>query len=153
MQIFKTEKKIFWINELKSWVWTFVFVTIFYFGIQLFSKMTFDNLIIGVVVLLLSKIGNTLTQYHIIEIHIDREKNQLTFLLNSYISGQKNKQYELKHASSELIYNSGLTKYFTSPYFLEILIRPKDIFKIHNRYGFSLNTLISVDKSIKSKRD
>ena len=113
--------------------------------------MTHDKLVIGVIVLLLLKIGDTLTQYHVTEIHIDSESNQLTFMLNSIMSGEKTKQYKLEKATSDLKNNSGVTKYFASPYSLKIFLKPKDTFSLSNRYGFSFETLKQVDRSIKNK--
>jgi hypothetical protein len=150
MQIFKTDKKNFLANELKSWLWTLAFATLLYFGFQQFLSVTHDKLIIGVVVLLLLKIGDTLTQYHVTEIQVDKQKNELTFLLNSIMSGEKVKKYELGQASSELIHNSGLTKLLSSPVTLKIFLTTKDTFRINNRYGFSTKTLTSVDNTLKS---
>ena len=151
MQIFKTDKTTFWKNELKSWFWTTLTIAVFYFGLKLFFQMTHDKLVIGVIVLLLLKIGDTLTQYHVTEIHIDSESNQLTFMLNSIMSGEKTKQYKLEKATSDLKNNSGVTKYFASPYSLKIFLKPKDTFSLSNRYGFSFETLKQVDRSIKNK--
>jgi hypothetical protein len=151
MQTFKTDKKIFWISELKSWFWTFVFATFLYFGFKLFLSLTTDIIYVGVIVIFLTKLADTLTQYHLVEIQIDGQNNQLLFVLNSIMSGEKIKRYELGQATSELINNSGLTKYLSSPFTLNIFLRPKDNFKITNRYGFSLATLASVDKAINLK--
>lgn len=150
MQIFKTDKNIFWANELKSWLWTLAFATLLYFGFQQFLSVTNNKLIIGVVILLLFKIGDTLTQYHVTEIQVDSQKKQLTFILNSIMSGEKVKRYELGQVRSELIHNSWLTKLLSSPFTLKIFLVPKDMFRINNRYGFSTKTLVSVDNTLKS---
>lgn len=149
MHVFKTDKKFFWINELKSWLWTFVFAALLYFGLKQFSSLTNDNIIVGVIVILLLKIADTFTQYHIIEIQIDGQKQQLTLVLKSILSGEKIKQYALGQVTSELISHSSLTRYLSSPFTLKIFLKPKDAFIISNRYGFTLETLTSVDKTLK----
>ena len=150
MQVFKTDKRFFWTNELISWVWTFAFAALLYFGIKLFSSLTNENILVGVFVILLLKLGDSLTQYHVIEIQIDEQNKQMTLILNSIMSGEKIKKYELRQASSELINNSGLTRYLSSPFTLKIFLNPKDTLVIGNRYGFKLDTLTSVDKVLKS---
>ena len=150
MQVFKTDKKLFWANELKSWLRTFAFAVLLYFGLKYFYSLTNDNIIIGFVVILLLKLSDSLTQYHVREIQIDAQKKQMNVILNSRMSGEKIKKYELDQATSELVNNIGLTKYLSSPFILKIFLKPKDTFLISNRYGFSLDTLTSVDQMLKS---
>ena len=152
MQVFKTDKKLFWANELKSWLWTFAFAALLYFGLKYFSSLTNDNIIVGVFVILLLKLADTLTQYHVKEIHIDEQKKEMTVILNSRMSGEKIKKYELEKATSELINSSGLTRYLSSPFTLKVFLKPKDTFIISNRYGFTLETLTSVNKILKSTK-
>jgi hypothetical protein len=152
MQVFKIDKKLFWTNELKSWLWTFAFAALSYFGLKYFSSFANDNIIVGVVVILLLKLADTLTQYHVKEIQIDGQKKQLTVILNSRMSGEEIKSYELAQATSELINNSGLTKYLSSPFTLKLFLNPKDTFVISNRFGFTLETLTSLDKILKSMK-
>jgi len=150
MQVFKTDKKLFKANELKSWLWTFAFAVLLYFGLKYFFSLTNDNIIVGVVVIFLLKLADTLTQYHVSEIQIDEQKKQMTVILNSIMSGEKIKGYELGQATSELINNSGLTRYLSSPFTLKVILKPKDTFVIGDRYGFTLDTLTLVDKVLKS---
>lgn len=151
MQVFKTDKKIFWANELKSWLWTFAFIAFVYFVISLFLFLTSNNISVGVAVVLLLKLSDTFTQFHLKEIQIDDQTNQLIFVLNSVMSGEKIKKYEFGQATSELTINSGLNKYLSSPFTLKILLRPKDILRITDRYGYSLATLTVVDNIINLK--
>ncbi len=150
MHVFKTDKDKFRTNELKSWLWTFAFAGLIYFAWKYFFSFTNDNLIVGVSVVLLLKLGDTLTQYHVREIKIDEDQRLITVLLNSRMSGEKIKIYELEHVTSELKIKSGLTKYLFSSYILKIYLNPKNTFVISNRYGFSLETLTSLDKVLKS---
>jgi hypothetical protein len=152
MLTFKTDKKLFWTNELKSWLWTFAFAALLYLGLKQFSSLSSDTIMVGVVVIILLKLGDTLTQYHVREIQIDEQKNEMTFILNSRMTGQKRKIYGLEQTTSELINNSGLSKFFSSPFTLKIFLKPNDTFVISNRYGFTLDTLTSVDNILKSMK-
>ena len=121
-----------------------------YFGLKYFFSFKNDNIILVVVVILLLKLADTFTQYYVKEIHIDRQKKEMTLLLNSIMSGEKIKTYKLAQATSELIKNSGLARYLSSPLTLKVFLKPNDTFVINNRHGFALDTLTSVDKELKS---
>lgn len=149
MQVFKTDKKLFWTNELKSWLWTFAIAALMYFSLNYFFHKPG---IVSVYVLLLLKLSDTLTQYHVREIQIDGQKNELTVILISRMSGQKINRYELDQTFSELIINSGLTRFLARPFTLNIFLNPKKTFVISNRYGFTLETLTSVDKLLRSTK-
>lgn len=105
----------------------------------------------GVAVALILKLRDTLVQFHVTEVHVEKENNQLKFVLQSLMAGEKIKKYEFEQVTSQLIINSGLTKYLLSPFILKIFLRPKDLYIITNRYGFSLANLSSLDKAINSK--
>ncbi len=152
MQIFKIDKKNYWINELKSWLWDIAFAALLYLGCKYFTTLTDDNIVIVAAVILLIKLGDTLTQYHVNEIRIDGEKQQMTVILHSPMSGEKIKQYDVSQVTSTLSNNSGLTKYLSSPFTLHIFLNPKDTLKLTNRYGFTLATLQSVDETLKLRR-
>lgn len=149
MQVFKTDRKLFWTNQLKSWALTIVFATALYFVLRLFSSASTDNLLVGVVILFLLKISDTFTPYHVTAIEIDRQTNQLIFKLYRFISGDKVRKYELSQARSELVYHSAIANAVSSPVTLKILLSSKDTFRINSRYGFSKETLTSVDKAMK----
>ena len=137
MQVFRTDRKLFWTNELKSWALIIVFATALLFGFQLFSSTKTDNLLVGIFVLFLIKIADTITQYHVTEIEIDKLRNEMIFKLYSPMSGEKIKKYELKVVRSELRHHSGITKLLSSAVTLNLLLTPKDMFRINSRYGFS----------------
>jgi hypothetical protein len=149
MQVFKADKNLFWTNELKSWALILVFVTILYFIFRILSTTT-DDLFVGIFVVFLLKAADTLTPYHVTAIEIDRKTNQLTFKLYSLISGKKVKRYELKQVRSELIYHSGIVRLLSSPVTLKVWLVPKGMFRITSRYGFSQETLTSVNNALKS---
>jgi hypothetical protein len=149
MQVFKTNKKKFWANELKGWTILIAFSILLYFVFLYFFPTTNDRIISGITVLFLLKIGDSLTQFHVKEIQICRQKNQLTLILTSRMSGEKIMTYNLLQASSELIINSGYKKYYSFPYILKIFLKPKDTFVIKAKYGFTKETLMLVDSELK----
>lgn len=150
MQIFKTDKKRFRANELKSWLCTVGIAALVYFTVDFFALLAMDTTIAGVTIMLLLKLGDWLTQFHVKEIQIDRPNNELTFVLDSIMSGEKIKRYELSSATSALAINSGLKRHLFSAFVLKIFLHPKHIFTIGSRYGFSQETLRFIDSAIKS---
>lgn len=102
---------------------------------KLFLQNT--NPVISPISLLLLKIGALLTQYHFIEIQVDKQKDRLVFILNSRMSGREVKSCGIKEASSILVYPPGLKRFLFSPVTLNILLPEKRIFRVTTRYGFS----------------
>ena len=74
----------------------------------------------------------------------------MIFKLYSPMSGEKIKKYELKVVRSELRHHSGITKLLSSAVTLNLLLTPKDMFRINSRYGFSSKALTSIDNTLKS---
>jgi hypothetical protein len=99
---------------------------------------------------LLLKLADTLTQYHVKEIQIDGQQQQINLLLNSPMSGEKLRRYERGQVSSKFTTHSGFKKYLYAPFSLTIFLGPKARFVITNKYGFTADVLVSVDKAIKS---
>jgi hypothetical protein len=150
MQTFKTDHTLFLKNELRSWLWTFLFAATLYFGFKFFSNLTDSKLIVPIVVIFLLKLSDTFIQYHVAEIRIDREKGQLIFLLKSIFSGEKVKTYEWAQATSQLTIKTGFASYFDSHFILEIFLKPKEKFRLNGRYGFSQKVLGAIDDTLKS---
>lgn len=150
MQKFKADKNLYLANELKSWLWVFALAIPVYFVNKLFLSTTINNITIAFLVFIFLKIGDTFVQYHIAEIKVDKENNQLIFILKSLMSGEKTTKYALQPAGSELIYNRGMKSLFFSPITLTIYLPYKDKFRISNRYGFSVETLTAIDNTFKS---
>ena len=145
MQVYKTEKKSYLTNELKSWLLTMVIALILFLVFKLFFSLSEDKILLGIVVLFLLKLGDTLTQYHVTEIRLDANSNQITFILNNIMSGEKNKNYNLQQTHSEIIKTSKLNTFLNSDLILKIYLPDKKLFKIGSRYGFSPSTLETID--------
>ena len=149
MQVFKTGKMLFWTNEIKSWAFNVAFAIILYLCFRQYSSMGTENISIGLAVLLVLKIEETLTPYHITEIKFDEQRNLLILNLYSPMSGDKTKEYKLEQVRSELIHHSGIRKLLYSSVTLKVLMTYRGMFKINSRYGFSPSTLTSIDKTLK----
>ena len=149
MQVYKTEKKSYLTNELKSWLLTMVIALILFLVFKLFFSLSEDKILLGIVVLFLLKLGDTFTQYHVTEIRLDANSNQITFILNNIMSGEKNKNYNLQQTHSEIIKTSKLNTFLNSDLILKIYLPDKKFFKIGSRYGFSPSTLETIDSSLK----
>ena len=150
MEVYKADKKIFWRSELKTWIVIILFTAFLLFLFKFLFNFSSNNIFMSVLIIFLLKLSNTLTQYHVVEIQIDKNNNQLNFILESIMSGEKVKKNELSQTSSELIFSSGFIKYLSPKFYLKILLGSNDIFKITSRYGFSLNTLTLVNKSLEN---
>lgn len=150
MQVFSTDTKLFWSNELKSWLWIFAFTGLLFLSLKYFLSFTNDRIIFLAVVVLLLKLSDTLTQYHVREIKIDEQKKQLIVIFHSSLSGEKIKKYNINKVTSEIIKNSGIKSYLFSHFALKIFLEPKNTLVINSRYGFTLDALLSVDKELRS---
>ena len=150
MQTFNIDKKTFWINEIKSWLTVIAFAILLSFIFSYFFSFKVDRIITGFCVIILLKLSDSLTQFHIKQIQIDKTTNQLTFILQSRMSGQKVMKYKLEQMTSELITNNGLKKFFSFPIVLKVYLKPKDTFSITNKYGFTNDILLLVDRELKS---
>jgi hypothetical protein len=149
MQVFTPNRKIYQSNELKSWAWTVAFVLFLYFGVRSFFPISQDSLFVGVAVAFLLKLGNTLTQYHVETIQLDKESDKLNLVLSSVMSGQKYKTYDLRQITTELTENKTLLTGFKPSLALKIHITEKGSFQINSRYGFTTDTLTAVNNAVK----
>jgi hypothetical protein len=149
MKIFKTDNKIFWQNQIKSWFLLIAFSVLAYF-ISIYFFPTNTHIVkTFIVTLYFFKLSDNLTQFHITEIQINKQANQLIFILKSRLSGEKIMKYELEQAKSEITTYSGLRKYNLHPYVLKIFLKPKDSFRITSKYGFTKDTLLLIDSELK----
>jgi len=148
MQAFTTDRKTYQTNELKSWAWTIAFALVLYSGFKLFSLVPQNSLFVGLTVIFLIKLGDTLTQYHVKTIQLDKENNRLNLILSSPMSGQKHKTYDLSQVSAELADNKSWTNGFGSSPVLKIYVTNKITFQLTSRYGFTKDILASVNQAL-----
>jgi hypothetical protein len=149
MQVFKTDKNKYLTSELKSWLGAMVFGIIFYFVFKFIFSVSQNIIFVGLVVLVLLKLSNMLTQYHTSEIRINPSANQLTILLSSIMLGSKENNYSLRDSKSQVTNKSKFGFLVKSGLTLEIYLPNDKAFKINDRYGFSEGTLEAIDNSIK----
>ena len=148
MQVFKTDKNTFLRNELVSWLGTVLFTLLLYVGFKSFSSQPDGRLLVPVCLVILFKLRDTLTHFHIREIKVDEQANQLTFVLHSVMAGERLKSYNLRLLKSDIIRYSGLLKIFRSSATLKVTLPNQETFRVSTRYGFSANTLTIVDKTL-----
>lgn len=151
MQVFNTYRKIYFINELKSWALTLVLVLILFFIIRFFTSSTERSFLVGITLLVLLKLRDFIVPFHVKQVKIDVDNKRLIFLLKSIISGEKIKTYNLDGTKSELIEHSGLESFFLSPVRIRIITSAKERFEINSRYGFPAHTLKELDKAIRNQ--
>ena len=148
MQVFKTDRNIYLTNQLISWVWTIAFVLLVYFGFKLLSPQPIGRLLVPISLIILYRLRDTLTQFHVKKIKVDAQTNQLSFLLQSVMSGQKIRNYDLRQIKSELITYSRFASILYSSMTLKVLLPKNEVFRISSRYGFSANTLTLIDNAL-----
>ena len=148
MQAYKINKKAFWVKGFKNLLIKFSIQIFSIFVFSLFININQELFITIVFTLLLMECGNFITQLHIKEIQVDKEKNEISFFLKSIYSGEKIKKYILGKISSQLVKNTGFRKYFYGELSLKMKVSDKEIFDVTNRYGFYNDTLISIENTL-----
>lgn len=151
MKIFKTDKRIRLINELKSWAWVLITTGVLVFFIFRLSSMKLEHFWNVMIVTFLMKLSDTLFQYHVDEIRIDAYTNKLFIGLSSLLSGNEEKIYDLDQVQVTTNKNFRLNKWLIGPKTINILLPKNKIFKISGRYGFSEDSLNEIESAIKSK--
>src|SRR5687767_13325096 len=101
MQVFKSHTPIRIRSEFKSWGITLLIIWLVYIVLNQFGQINrMEWSVIGGIFLL--KIGNTLSQFVVSEIHVDHISDTVTFVLQSPLSGQKTQVFLLHEMQSEL---------------------------------------------------
>jgi hypothetical protein len=149
MPVFTTDKKNYLIRESKSWASTVIFTLIVYGSFKLFLSMRQDTVIIGLVSVFLLKLIDTLTQYHVNVIQIDKEKGKMNLRLNSLLTGYDYKTYKLQEVASELTETKSWLNFNQTVLRLRIYLPGKKVLQITNRYGFTDDTLKLIDDTLK----
>ena len=140
MQVFQIDKKKYFARELKKWLVLLFFSGIGAFGGYLMNTLDLNQIgyfLVGEILLLVQD----LFQFHVREIIIDAGANELRFDLQSPLSGEMSKIFDLNDAKVILIENTGLRKWLFDPIQLKVFLPKKQVFKITKRYGFAAETL------------
>ncbi|MFN7014407.1 MAG: hypothetical protein ACK4ON_09085, partial [Bacteroidia bacterium] len=103
-------------------MWTLAISGLILFYFNYFYSLHHNQILIGAIIIVLLKTGNTLTQYHVNEIQVDSLKRQVSLILRSIMSGKKIQHYKLDQVSSELVNNVGVIKYFSSSFTLKLIM-------------------------------
>jgi len=149
MPVFTTDKKQYLISESKSWGWTVVFTLILYIGLKFFISMRQNNINFGLIFIFIMKLMDTLTQYHVNVIQIDKKKGKMNLRLESLMTGDDYKTYDLRNVSSELVEEKSWWSLNKTHLKLKIHLPGKKMLQITNRYGFKEDTLRVINDTLK----
>jgi hypothetical protein len=147
MQVFKANKNKFLANELRSWVYTFGAGVIIYFVSNLVLTNSSETSFVFFLVIFLLKLSDTFTHFHTTEIQIDQSENKLTFLLKSLMTGNKEKSFNLSDTKLETVQRNRFPFFGQTEPNLRFYLPGNKIFKINSRYGFSKETLETLDQA------
>jgi hypothetical protein len=150
MLTFKADKNIYLTNEFTSWIWTLSFAAVLYLTSKFLFSIPQDKILVAVIVIILLKIADLLTQFRTAEIQIDRDKHQLTILFKSIMSGERKKQMQLKDVQTEILRRSKFINAFSRTSALKIHLPKNNFYQILGRYGFSNDTLEAVNNAIRN---
>ncbi len=148
MKVYKADKTNYWINELKSWILTFIAYAVLFFIIKSIFLRPPGKILLSICVIFILKVANILTQYRATDIRIDPTNDKLTFILNSIMSGEKSKIYDLKQTQSAIVKTSILNTFLNPGLVLKIYLPKNEVFIIRGRVGFSPATLKAIDNMV-----
>src|SRR5262249_52786982 len=134
---FKAQRALFFVSELKSWVWTLLIFSTIIIGASLFNPISNDKIEISLLLIVFAKLLTALLESRIRNIDINTDKKTLDIKFRSPFSGEKVKSFELKNVHAEMSDNNPWKRFFDSRFTLNLYMKPKGHFKIGSRYGFS----------------
>ena len=149
MQIFETQRKRYIINELKDWALTIVSSLALLIVLMAFNSISQGSLLTGVCFVSIIHLSNTIVQYHVKEVRILPENQQVAFVLSSIMSGKEARIYDADQVHSEITKSSSFTSLFGYRTTLRIHLPRNRQFRITNKYGFSEKTLADIDAALR----
>jgi hypothetical protein len=141
MRMFRSNKRLYWLSEIKSWVSMILFFVMLVWIYQCFWAISRDQIIVAGAVVLMLNISRTVNRNFVTAIGFDAQQNEISFLSKIVISGEKTKKYDLSQAKVTLIKNEGISRFFFTPYKITISLAANEIYVITERDGFSYETL------------
>ncbi len=87
-------------GELKSWLWSLVVLIISIILARVALNWQFDTIWLMITVIIVAKLGDTITQYHADKITIDTHTNNLQLTFQSIILGEKTFNFPLDKVES-----------------------------------------------------
>ena len=151
MKTFKSETSVRIASEIQSWITTSIVLSAVYLPWYLFSdKPKFESAVLYGIVFM--KIGNTLSQFVVSEIHVDKGSNKITFVLKSVLSGRKTKAFPLHEIQSEVCLKGIWGRAWSSGTVLKVYTSDNGHFQITSQYGFSAKTLVKINEALNTSR-
>lgn len=147
MNKFKPDSRLQRLSEIRYWLKYLILVGLVVLVSNYVLMLTTEKKALLLSVLLLIRIADRITQSYVSQIEINKEEANIKIALKSILSGIKVKEYELNKIKVELVEHSGLKKYTASPFELLIDIESGGLYKIGNRYGYSIDTLKEIERA------
>ncbi|PWU01924.1 MAG: hypothetical protein C5B52_06555 [Bacteroidetes bacterium] len=148
LKIFKAQRALYFVSELKSWVWTLLIYSSIINGFSMFRPVTNDKVEFSLILIVFAKLLSTLMEFRIKNITVNSEKKNIEIKSGSMFSGEKIRIYDLKNVQSEIAINNKWKRFFDSRFTLNLFISPKGQYKISSRYGFPDEDLQKLKKTL-----
>ena len=150
MNVLEINKRDYRLAELKYWLWSLVSFVVGVTLAIIFLDFQLEKKWIIIAAPLAITIANTMTQYHVHVISIEKETNTLLITLQSIMSGSKVKIFPLDNVKVTITENNGLRRIIYGPLVIKLIVNNADTFRITKRYGFSLDNLKLIAEKIRS---
>lgn len=152
MQVFHADNRLYLSNEVKHGFITLGIWCIVFLLLRIFAVFTWQTISFVAIILLFFGLRDVLIPYRVNKITVDPNAGKLRIDLRSFLLGKQDKVYDLKEVRSELLNRSGILKRLFPSVVIKIALPTNQEFQISGRYGFTKETLESVDNSIKLNR-
>jgi hypothetical protein len=150
MNVLEINKRDYHLAELKSWLRSLVSILVVVTFAIIFLDFQIEKKWLIIAVPLIITIANTVTQYHVHAISIEKETNTLLITLQSIISGSKVQNFPLNKVNVIIKENNGLRRLIYGPVVIKLIVNNEDTFRITKRYGFSSDNLKLIAEKIRS---
>lgn len=144
MQVFKTDKKIYFRNEVKRILLTSLLFLVIFFALTGSTSLSPGKLYFGLAMVLILHFRDLLIPYRVNKIIVDAHDDKIVVQLKSLLLGVQENAYELSVVKTEITANTGLRRILPSPLVLRISLPSNKLFEITTQYGFSKETLYEV---------
>jgi hypothetical protein len=148
MTTLEIKKSDYIISEFKSWLWILALLILSIIAVRALLHWQFDKIWLLITVIIISKLGDTITQYHADKVMVDKFTNNLHLIFRSIMSGEKQFNFPLDKVESRIIPNGGFQRLISGPIALEINASGRKRLRITKRYGFSSDGLRKIHELI-----
>lgn len=150
MNVLEINKREYRLAVLKSWLWSLVSIIVVVTLAIKFLDFQLEKKWLIIAVPLAITIANTVTQYHVHAISIEKETNTLLITLQSIMSGNKVQNFPLDKVKVIITENNGLRRIIYDPLVIKLIVTNAHTFRITKRYGFTSDNLKLIAEKIRS---